>query len=194
MISTHRLFQLIALLGFSLASSAAATGDRDAASGAGTASDERAIYNSILSAWLDGSRNAQMVDRRLGPPPSAAENAECTKGVRFPKTAGDAAPDKDLDLATFRQANVELVDGDNWEADDPERSMAQGKTVDAAVKQAFAHSLISFSQIAFSVDGQDALVSFGMSCGRLCGHGFTVRMHKAEGRWKRAAECGSYMN
>ncbi|HWE44603.1 MAG TPA: hypothetical protein VG407_01130 [Caulobacteraceae bacterium] len=191
---TQKFFQILVIAGLSLATGAAVTKSGNAAPNPAGAADEQAIYETVLRSWLDGSHDAQMVNQRLGAPPSASENAECAKGVRFSKAAVDAPTDKTLDPATFHQRNIVLVDGDKWAADDPERSMAQGKSVDDAVKQAFSHSLISFSQVAFSEDGKDALVSFRMTCGMLCGHGFTLWMHKSNGHWNRAGECGSYVN
>ena len=188
--STRKVLRGLVVAGVALAAGAGATQSRDSAPS--TTVDEQAIYESVLSTWLDGSHGRQMVDRRLGPPPSLSDNAECIKGLRFSESSSEAS--KTLDASFFHLPNVELVDGAAWRADDPERSVAQGKSVDAAVKQAFAHSLFSFSQIAFSADGKDALVSFGMTCGMLCGHGSTLRMHKSNGRWKQAGDCGAWIS
>lgn len=188
--STRKVIQGLMIAGLALAAGSAATQSRDPASGVATTADEQAIYQTILSAWLGGEQSRQMVDRRLGDAPSVSDNAECTKGLRF--SEGSKGSLSALDAATFHQRNVELVDGSTWRADDPERSMAQGKSVDAAVKEAFSHSLFSFSRIAFSDDGKDALVSFGMVCGSLCGHGETLHMHKSGSQWKKTGDCGSW--
>ena len=190
--STRKVVQGLVILGFALAAGSGVTQSRDSGANPRTTVDEPEIYQSVLSAWLDGSHAKQMVDRRLGPPPSPSDNAECVKGLHFSDNSGGSL--KTLDASTFHLPNVELVDGETWRADDPQRSMAQGKSVDAAVKQAFAHSLFSFSQIAFSEDGKDALVSFGMTCGMLCGHGSTLRMHKSDGHWTRAGDCGGWIS
>ena len=182
----------LAMAGLSLATSAAATeGEKPAPDGATTA-DERAIYDVVLSSWLADNHDRQMVDRRLRPAPSASESAECIKGVRFSDHAGGA--EKTLDRSTFGKLNVELVDGDKWQADDPQKGISRGQSVDDAVKQAFAHSLVTFSQVALSDDGKDALVSFSMRCGSLCGHGFTLHLHKSGGQWKEAGRCGGYVS
>ena len=192
MVSTHRILRGLVVAGVVLAAGAGATQSRDQSPSSGVTADEQASYESVLSSWLDGSHNRQMVDRRLGPAPSLSDNAECIKGLHFSENANGAS--KTLDASTLHLRNVELVDGATWRADDPQRSMAQGKSVDAAVKEAFAHSLFSFSQIAFSTDGKDALVSFGMTCGMLCGHGSTLHMHKTDGHWKRAGDCGAWIS
>ncbi len=177
-----------------LAVGAGATASQNIASSPQVSAEEQAIYAAVLSSWLGPNHGKQLVDRRLGPAPSASDNAECVKGLRFAEPPSDAPKEKILDAGAFHQANIELVDGATWRPVDPEDSMGKGKSVDSAVREAFSRSLIAFSQVAFSEDGKDALVSFSMACGRLCGTGFTLQMHKSNGHWERGRQCGSYMS
>ncbi len=191
--TTHRILMAVAMAGFAVATGGAVAQSPGAAP---DPADEQAIYTEVLQSWLGGEHETQRVNKRLGPAPAASDEefAECVKGLHFPATPSDAPQEKILDAAAFHPANVVLIDGATWRATDPEDGMGQGKSVDSSVKEAFSKSLISFSQVAFSADGNDALVSFGMTCGRLCGTGFTIQMHKARGHWKIARRCGQYMS
>jgi hypothetical protein len=158
--------------------------------------DEHAIYEAVLNSWLGPKHGIQLVNRRLGPPPaaSAPDYADCAKGLSFAENPADAPKEKILDGATFHPANIELVDRDTWRATDPDKSIGQGKSIDSAVSEAFSKSLITFSQVSFSSDGKDALVQFGMVCGRLCGTGFTLQMHKSNDQWASVKHCNDYMS
>ena len=138
----------------------------------------------------------QRVNLRLGPAPSAAspDYAECAKGLRFAKDSGGSPAERTLDDAHFHLANIELVDGETWQATDPEQGIGQGKSVEAAVNEGVSRSLVTLSQIAFSADGRDGLVSFSMVCGRLCGTGFTLQVHKSKTHWRIARRCGGYIS
>jgi hypothetical protein len=192
--ATYRVIQALAVAGFLLATGAEAAASQDAGANLTVSRDERAIYEAVLDSWLGSKHGRQSVNQRLGPPPSASEYTECAKGVHFAEKPTDAPKEKVLDASTFRQANIELVDGETWRPTDPGQGIRQGKSVDAAVDEAVSRSLITFSQITFSADGADALVNFSMTCGRLCGTGFTLRMHRSRGQWRSARRCGGYIS
>jgi len=158
--------------------------------------DEKAIYEAVLRSWLGKEHETQLVNQRLSPPPSASapENADCIKGSSFSKNPGEALQGGTLSGVTFDGIAVKLVDGNTWSPTDPEQSIVRGNSVDSSVQEAFSRSLISFSQIELSADRNDALVSFRMACGPLCGTGFTLHMHKSSGQWMRVAQCGSYVS
>jgi hypothetical protein len=158
--------------------------------------DERAIYETVLTAWLEPNHGRQYVNARLSPPPvaSSPDYADCVKGVRFETAAGEPPPEKILPSAAFRLPHIELIDGERWRARDPENAIARGKSIGSAVGEGFSGSLISLSQISFSVDRRDALVSFGMACGRLCGTGFTLLLHRTAAEWSIVTRCGQYMS
>lgn len=162
---------------------------------AGTISqDEIAIYKAVLASWFDGKPERQLVDYHLEVPPSAGDSElqECTKGLRF---ARDARPDKEsLVGVDFEGAAIDLIDGSKWNPNDPGPAIANGKSVGAAVREGFAHSLISFSQATFSYDGRDALVGFSMVCGSLCGSGSTIHLRKSGTQWKEVNRCREWIS
>jgi hypothetical protein len=154
--------------------------------------DEQNIYEAVLNSWLDRAYGRQFVSTDLGPAPSKSDPdfGECAQGRRFSTGALNPTSHKSLTGVQFKRPGVELVDLSQWNPLDPGQAIAEGKSVDTAVDQGIAHSLISFSQVTFSDDRKDALVKFSMVCGRLCGTGRTMRLHNSGGHWAVAEPCG----
>jgi len=168
---------------------------RDAPVSGSISQDEIAIYDAVLAPWSGQNPERQFVDFNLSAPPSPAdpELFPCTKGLRFSSGAQRTEGHKSLLGVHFKRSAVELTDGSKWKPDDPGRAIANGQSVDTAVSQGFAHSLISFSQAIFTDDGKDALVKFSMVCGRLCGSFATIHLHKSRTQWKVANRCSGGM-
>jgi hypothetical protein len=164
---------------------------------AGTISqDEITVYKTVLASWFDGKPERQLVDYHLDARPSARdpELLKCTKGLRF---AGDTRPDQDqksLVGGDFKGSAIDLIDGSKWNPNDPGRAIAKGKSIGTALGDGIAHSLISFSQIAFSYDDRDALVKISVVCGSLCGIGSTIHLHKSGTQWKFVNHCGGWVS
>jgi hypothetical protein len=118
----------------------------------------------------------------------------CAKGVRFQVGAPGGQREKSLIGAKFRRSGIDLIDGSTWEGADPGIGIAQGQSVESVVSDGFSHSLISFSQIAFSADRKHALVEFGMVCGSLCGSGSTLHLQKSGPRWAVLNRCGGWIS
>jgi hypothetical protein len=179
-----------------------ALGAGRAMAGAGTlgavvavSQDERSIFETVIDSWLGPGKVKQLVDRRLSAAPSPSENADCAKGLRFgPEDGGSAATS--LDGVRFDRPGLTLVDGESWSPDDQALtdSVHRGQFNPSDLDRAFAHSLFTLSRVRFTSDHQDALVSFSHVCGRLCGSGSTLRLHKAGGRWRIAERCGGWIS
>jgi hypothetical protein len=90
-----------------------------------------------------------------------------------------------LDPSLAIKDRVILVDPDaqgiQVEANDPSKTMREGKTSDEAVNQAFATGLLAMSEIVFDQRHRVALMSFSFWCGRACGH-VAVLLFKKTGR------------
>ena len=158
--------------------------------------DEIAIYETVLASWSSGNSDRQLVDYRLDTPPVASDPAllNCTKGVRFSGDTQRVQDQKSLIDVHFKGAAIELTDGSKWNPDDPGAAIANGKSIKAAVSEGIGHSLISFSQTTFSHDGKDALVSFSMICGSLCGSGSTIHLRKAGTQWHVVNRCREWIS
>jgi len=184
------------LAGTLLASSSAASPDIDDKRGLRIDTSEQMIYATVLNSWLGKSRQFQWVNRNLEPAPSPqdAENAECVGKANFPVTSAHPKPHKTIGDAAAISPKIKLIDGSAWKPSDPGLSMAQGKSVNASVNEGFSHSLISLSEVAFSSDRRDALVSFSMTCGSLCGTGFVLRLYRTGNAWAVKKRCGGYVS
>lgn len=187
-----RLAIVIGVVGVATAAGAALAAGQPSDAAPAISQDETAVYDAVLASWLGDEPGRQLVNATLSAPPSSSdpEFAACAKGLDFPAGASGEQGPKSLFGVQFARPGIEIIDGSTWKPVDPAQAIAKGKSVDAAVEEGFANSLISFSQVAFSRDGTDALVKFGMVCGRLCGSGSTYRLHKTGGHWSGLKECG----
>jgi hypothetical protein len=152
--------------------------------------DEMAVYDAVLSSWLGKDRGPNLLDERLSAAPSDADPQirDCTGDQHFAARQGP----KSLAGVRFARRGIELTDGSRWRPTDPLQAMARGDSVDAAVRKSFSRALMSFSQIAFSTDGDDALVAFSMTCGSLCGSGSTIRLHRSGKDWSIVRRCARW--
>ena len=158
--------------------------------------DEAAVYDAVLASWFGKDTSHQLVDEHLSEAPSSKdpEFKECAKGLDFATSSPGSAKEQTLEGVQLKTKGIELVDGSHWKPVDPGQSIANGKSVESAVSEGFSHSLMSFSQIAFSRDGKDALVKFGMTCGSLCGSGSTMRLNKKATGWVIVARCSDWIS
>lgn len=181
---------------FAVAVAAQPTSALSAADLSSVSQEEAAVYEAMLASWLGKEQGRQLVNERLTAPPSQddAQVKECTKGLDFPPVAPAGVTRKSLAGVRFKRGGIELIDGSQWKPADPEDAMANGKSVNAAVDEGFSKSLISFSQIAFSRNGEEALVEFSMVCGSLCGSGITAYLHKSATGWNVVNRCGNWIS
>ena len=158
--------------------------------------EEMAVYETVLASWLGKEKGRQLINKELSAPPSKddPEFSECAKGLNFSGASRETRGQKSLAGVQFKRNGLELIEGSKWTPADPGQAIASGKSVDTAVREGFSQSLISFSQIAFSRDGKDALVKFGMVCGSLCGSGSTIHLHKYAAGWTILRRCGGWIS
>jgi hypothetical protein len=80
-------------------------------------------------------------------------------------------------------------------ANDPSKTMAEGKAVEEAVNKAYSSGLLTLSEIAFDKKHQVAAMSFSFWCGRLCGHGGIVVFKKTGKHWKMTKKiCAEWVS
>lgn len=108
--------------------------------------DEMAVYEVVLASWLDQERGQQLVNEQLSAPPSKedSEFGDCTKGLDF-SAAPPGEGKKSLAGVHFNRNGIKLIDGSKWSPADPGQGIAEGKSVDEAVREGFSKSLISLS-------------------------------------------------
>lgn len=189
-----RLAQVTAILLVSMAACSPAVSDPPNIAGTSINQDELDVYDAVLSSWLKGARMPQMVAEQLNKAPtlSDAQKKSCATGLSFVAPADD----RPVTLAgvQFRKSGIKLVDAAQWKPHDPGDAIRNGRRVDAAVKEGFAHSLMRFSRVSFTPDRRDAVVEFGMTCGGLCGSGSTVHLRKQGSGWSIVARCSDWIS
>jgi hypothetical protein len=166
--------------------------------------DEVAIYRAVLQRWVANDRSPLNVSARTFPLKDASVSSgifdcECLKGMQvdgllsafhsFHNLTPDILPGKDMRLVDARKQAIFVA------SNDPDKSIGKGKSVEDAVKGAFATGLLSVSEIAFDREHRRALVSYSFWCGSLCGNGATLVFEKVNGEWKSTDRmCGGWIS
>ncbi|HEY3800707.1 MAG TPA: hypothetical protein VGL58_20325 [Caulobacteraceae bacterium] len=170
--------------------------DQPAGSAGVISQEEQAIYESVLGSWLGEDQGRHLVNQELSAAPSSANPgfADCAHGLRFRSDVPRGSSQQSLLGVHFSLQGIELVDGRKWKPADPGQAISTGESVQTAVQEGFSGALISFSRIAFSQDGKEALVKFSMVCGSLCGTGSMVHLHKSAAGWSVLSHCGNWIS
>ena len=126
-------------------------------------------------------------------------DGECAKGLDLePAQSGVIHRFRVQDLPQLGSKNIVLVDPDRQRKEvadnDPERTIHDGKSIEDAVSNGFAHGLVTLSEIRFSKDHKLAIVSYGFFCGSLCGNGGTVVLEKTDAGWRRKTRCSDWVS
>jgi hypothetical protein len=159
--------------------------------------DEISIYRAVLRQYESSDPGSSNVSARTYPLDAAspriglADN-ECLK-------AGLAHSFHDLTPEVLPRKNIKLVDPKKQSKivrdNDPDKAIRDGKSVDSAVRGAFATALFSMSEIGFDKERSHAVVSYHFWCGSLCGNGATLVFQKVDGEWKKTSRnCGGWIS
>lgn len=161
-------------------------------------SEQLAIYHEILRNWMDDGKHS--VNLALNTVPLEEEAKTCVKNVQM------EVPDSAIvhrfrpeDLSRLGSNKIRLVDPESQakeiKENDPGKAIRNGKSVDQAVENGFAHGLVTLSEIQFDEKHEVAVVWYGFTCGGLCGNGATVVFEKKNGAWQmRKAPCSVWMS
>lgn len=168
--------------------------------------DEIAIYRAVLLQYFqdDGDPvNVSATTEPLDPnsPMNHLSGGECLRGIQLENLEKVSHSFHDLTPDVLPGRNMRLVDpkkqGKIVRGNDPSKTIQGGKSVDEAVKDAFATGLFSMSEIAFDKEHHHAVVSYGFWCGggALCGNGATVVFEKVGADWKKTDRfCGGWVS
>lgn len=157
--------------------------------------EQIAIYRTFLEQYDNGgekplhlaNRTEALVD------PDLEENKEpgsdaCLKGVEIAWDKQATGVEHIMDPSLAFPGRIVLVDPDQQEvaikANDPSKTMQEGKTSEEAVNKAFSTGLLTLSEIAFDKKHSVAVMSFSFWCGRTCGHGAILIFKKKHARWR----------
>jgi len=160
-----------------------------------------AVYRAVLSTWMSGGKEPLNLAIRtdIFPMQGEFDSHECLKGLDLEPVEDDVVHRFRLeDLALLKPANVRLVDRDAQEKvvdeNDPGKAIRQGKSIDSALKNGFAHGIAWFSEIRFDKSHTHAVVFYGFRCGALCGNGGTAILERTNGAWKLKSQCSNWMS
>jgi hypothetical protein len=166
--------------------------------------DEIAIYRAVLRQYASHEPGLLNVSATTYPLDSSSPmnrllDEECIKGIKLEKLDEVASSFHDLTADVLPSENMRLVDPSKQvkivRDNDPDKTMRKGKSVDSAVKGAFAAALFSISEIAFDEGHHHAVVSYRFWCGSLCGNGAALVFEKVGGEWKRTdRNCGGWVS
>ena len=161
--------------------------------------DQIAIYRTFLAYFAVGSTPLHLINKTVAlplPDPSESEDDDpeidpCLKGLTLVNRKEAATLVHMLDRSLAIKGRVVLVDPDSQEgqikADDPSKTMDQGKTSEAA-KPASATGFMELSEILFDRSHRGALMIASFSCGHTCGFVAVFRFKKTRHQWKMFKE------
>ncbi len=162
--------------------------------------EQLAVYHFVLAESL----GADMIHVNLAARTTlygidgASGGASCGKNLQLESAPTLIHTFSSADLASLGGDAVTLVDpaqgSKDVQANDPERSMGKGKSIDEAVRNAFAHGLFTLSEIRFDRTHTHAIVSYSFVCGGLCGHGGTLILEKTSTGWRRSGQCTDWIS
>jgi hypothetical protein len=151
--------------------------------------DQIAIYRTFLDNYSGAPAPLHLANRTEAlVQPDGKDDGDpdvpaCVKGL-----TGEIGVVHILDQSVATPGRVVLVDEDrqkaNVIANDPSKTMKEGKSAQEAVDKAFSAGILSLSEIAFDKHHRKAAMSFTFACGRLCGHGAILVFKKTGDRWK----------
>jgi hypothetical protein len=163
--------------------------------------EQLAIYRTVLHGWMENEVSA--INLSIQTVPLTADGLfgyeGCDKGLELePAAPGVVHRFRAADLTQLGSGKISLVDperGNKEVADnDPGKTIREGRSIEDAVRNGFAHGLVTLSEIRFDKEHKKAIVSFSFFCGSLCGNGGTVVLEKTDGGWKRGSRCHDWVS
>jgi len=164
--------------------------------------EQLSIYRAVLGHWMEHDLSSLNLSIQTVPLQSSGPFSDegCAKGLdlepsptaivhRFrPQDIAQLAPGRTITLVDPDRQRREVHDND------PEKTVGEGSSIEDAVRNGFAHGLVTLSEIRFDKKHQQAIVSYGFFCGSLCGNGGTVVLEKAESGWHRRKNCSDWIS
>ena len=174
------------------------TSDKPTKASAPLTPDEVAIYQAILSEQNTKESSPLNVAETTVPFAVGSLTHDCLQDIKLDNVPAASHSFHELTEEVVSKTNARLVDPKKHSkiarANDPDKTMREGKSVKDAVQGAFATGLFSMSEIAFDKEQRYAVVSYGFWCGALCGHGGTVLFKKVNGAWRAERDCARWIS
>jgi len=163
--------------------------------------EQLAVYRAVLPRMMDDDKQTINLAVETVPletsGPTGAE--DCEKGLDLePASPGVVHRFRKDDLPQLGRNKIGLVDAEKQRKEvadnDPEKTILRGLSIEDAVRNGFAHGLVTLSEIRFDKEHKFAVVSYSFFCGSLCGNGGTTVMEKRDGAWKRKSACHNWIS
>jgi hypothetical protein len=163
--------------------------------------EQLAVYRTVLHGWMENEVSAinLSIQTSLFPIGGAFDARDCGKEFDLePVVPGVVHRFRPADLPQLGSDKIGLVDPERGRKDvadnDPGKTIGEGRSIEDAVRNGFAHGLVTVSEIRFDKAHTHAIVSYGFFCGGLCGNGGTVILEKVDGAWQRKGQCGGWIS
>jgi hypothetical protein len=164
-------------------------------------SEQLAVYRVVLHGWMENEVSAINLSIQTVPLATSGlfSYEGCDKGLELePAAPGVVHRFRPADLPQLGSDKIGLVDPERQQREvadnDPEKTIRNGRSIEDAVRNGFAHGLVTVSEIRFDKAHTHAIVSYGFFCGGLCGNGGTVILEKVDGAWQRKSQCGGWIS
>ena len=164
--------------------------------------EQLAVYRVVLGSWMAQEMPALNLAVQTVPLGDTGPTADeiCSKGLDL-ETASPTLVHRfrQQDLAQLGPSRtLTLVDPDLQKQDvrnnDPGKTFGDGRSIEDAVRNGFAHGLATLSEIRFDKSHKHAIVSYGFYCGSLCGNGGALVLEKIDGVWQYKSRCGDWIS
>jgi hypothetical protein len=163
--------------------------------------EQLAVYRTVLHGWMENEVSTINLSILTIPFPTsgAFDAGDCGKDLELePVMSGIVHRFQPADLAQLGSDKIVLVDPERQQREvsenDPGKTIGEGRSIEDAVRNGFAHGLITVSEIRFDKAHKHAIVFYGFRCGGLCGNGGTVILEKVEGAWQRKSLCSNWIS
>jgi hypothetical protein len=163
--------------------------------------EQLAVYRTVLHGWMENELSAINLSVQTVPLTTSGlfGYEGCDKGLELePASPSVVHRFRSADLPQLGSDKIGLVDPERQRREvadnDPRKTIGEGRSIEDAVRNGFAHSLITLSEIRFDKEHKHAIVSYGFFCGSLCGNGGTVVLEKVDGAWQRKSHCSDWIS
>jgi hypothetical protein len=171
--------------------------------------DQIAIYRAVVIDYLKDSGEWVNLANKTAPLRLSGPSASGGCDPEFDLEANPSPTPllHQVDPKVARGLNVTLVDPNAQEAkikkNDPRNLKSgtdngggevSGQQLDNSERRAFQNALFTLSETAFDKAHRRVVVSYSYVCGEHCGHGETLILEKAGGKWKISRMCGEWVS
>jgi len=166
-------------------------------SGKPLSAEQLAIYREILKDWQDDGKHRVNLSVQTIPPEK--DSGDCAKTAHLESIDPlQVHRFRNEELGQLGSDKIVLVDPEAQRKEvavnDPGKAIRNGKSVDEAVNNGFAHGLVTLGEIRFDEKRELAIVWYGFTCGSLCGNGGTLVFEKKNGVWHRKSSCSTWVS